>query len=199
MTRATAPVWLLDIDGVVNALARGPVHGSWPSAEWAQHVVRADIPGSGRMVLPIFVAQPVLDFVTAVHAAGAAEIVWHSTWREAAVTDLAPVLGLPRFPISVAPEWTTRPSGVWWKVPAAQRVVDSGRRLVWTDDDIAVVPEQVTALADREDTLLISPDPRTGLTAEQLASIADFLEVDLDVAGRALPPRRGLLARLRRG
>lgn len=175
MTRATAPVWLLDIDGVVNALAREPVCGSWPPEQWAQHVVRADIPGSGRMLLPIFVAQPVLDFVTAVHASGAAEVVWHSTWREAAVTDLAPVLGLPRFPVSVAPEWTARPRDVWWKLPAAQRVVASGRRLVWTDDDIAVVPDQVAELAARADTLLISPDPVTGLIPEQLSAIADFL------------------------
>jgi hypothetical protein len=199
MTRATAPVWLLDIDGVVNALARGPVRGSWPSADWAQHVVHADIPGSGRMVLPIFVAQPVLDFVTAVHASGAAEVIWHSTWREAAVSDLAPVLGLPRLEVSVAPEWTARPRDVWWKLPAAQRVVAADRRLVWTDDDIAVVPDQVADLAARADTLLISPDPRTGLTAEHLAAIADFLEIDVDIAVAAVPPRRGLLARLRRG
>lgn len=197
MTRATAPVWLLDIDGVVNALARGPVHGSWPASQWSQHVVRADIPGSGRMVLPIFVAQPVLDFVMRVQAVGAAEVVWHSTWREAAVTDLSPVIGLPTIPVSVAPEWTARPRDVWWKLPAAQRVVASGRRLVWTDDDIAVVPDQVAALAARDDTLLISPDPQTGLTADHLAAIADFL--DLDDAGQATAPRRGLLARLRRG
>lgn len=197
MTRATAPVWLIDIDGVVNALARGPVAGSWPPAEWTQHVVRADIPGSGRMVLPIFVAQPVLDFVMRVHASGAAEVVWHSTWREAAVSDLAPVLGLPTLPVSVAPEWTTRPRDVWWKLPAARRVVESGRRLVWTDDDIAVVPDQVADLAAREDTLLISPDPQAGLTADHLTAIAAFL--DFDDPGSAGGPRRGLLARLRRG
>lgn len=197
MTDAAPPVWLLDIDGVVNALARGPVQHSWPASDWVQHVVRATIPGSGRMVLPIFAARPVLDFVTRVQTSGAAEVVWHSTWREAAVTDLAPVLGLPSIPVSDAPEWTARPGELWWKLPAAQRVVESGRRLVWTDDDIPVVPDQVADLVAHDDTLLIGPDPKTGLTPDHLAAIADFLGIE--VSGPLSAPRRGLLARLRRG
>ena len=194
MTRATRPVWLLDIDGVVNALAAGPVDGSWPAAEWVQHVVRADIPGSGRMVLPVFVAQPVLEFIAQVHRSGAADIVWHSTWREAAATGLAPVLGLPRLPISDAPEWTRRTPDVWWKLPAAQRVLEAGRRLVWTDDDIAMVPQQVAALIARDDALLISPQPQAGLTADDLAAIATFL----GVVPVAPAPRRRRFGRPRR-
>lgn len=205
MTQPAAPVWLLDIDGVVNALARGPVTGSWPADQWTQHVVPADIPGSGRMVLPIFVARPVLDFIARVVRTGAAEVIWHSTWREAAVSDLAPVLGLPRLPISHAPEWTQRPELIWWKLPAARRVVEAGRRLVWTDDDIAVVPDQIGDLDARPDTLLISPDPYAGLTAEHLESIAEFVGLDGfddDGAGpdddHAPAPRRSLLGRLLR-
>ena len=136
---------------------------------------------------------------------GAAEVIWHSTWREAAVSDLAPVLGLPTLPISHAPEWTQRPELIWWKLPAARRVVESGRRLVWTDDDIAVVPDQVGDLDARPDTLLISPDPHTGLTADQLRAIADFVGLDEfdDSEGeshgdRVPAPRRSLLARLLR-
>jgi hypothetical protein len=195
MTSAAKPVWLLDIDGVVNALARSPVEGSWPADAWLQRVVTADIPDAGRMVLPIFTAQPVLDFVAQVAAAGVADVVWHSTWRSAAVTDLAPALGLPALPISVAPEWTDRPAGTWWKLPAAERVVASGRPLVWTDDDIAALPDQVAELAARPDTLLISPDPRTGLTAQHLRAIAEF--VGLDEAATT-EPRRSLFTRLRR-
>ncbi len=197
MTQPAPPVWLLDIDGVVNALARGPVAGSWPPERWVQQVISADIPGSGRMVLPIFAARPVLDFVTRAVRTGAAEVIWHSTWREAAVSDLAPVLGLPPIPVSYAPEWTHRPERLWWKLPAAQRVVESGRRLVWTDDDIAVVPDQVAALTAHPDTLLISPDPQSGLTADNLQSIADF--IGMDIAHEFEPaPRRSLLGRLLR-
>jgi hypothetical protein len=126
------------------------------------------------MLLPIQVAEPVLDFVRDVHDSGAAEVLWHSTWRESAVTDLAPLLGLPSIPISVAPEWTQRPLD-WWKLPAARRVVASGRSLVWTDDDIAYYAEDLDDLFARPDTLLISPDPVTGLVQRDLDRIAAFL------------------------
>jgi hypothetical protein len=196
MTQSARPVWLLDIDGVVNALARGPVAGSWPADQWVQHVVTADIPGSGRMVLPIYAAQPVLDFVSRVVASGACDVYWHSTWRTAAASDLAPVLGLPPIPISIAPEWTKRPERIWWKLPAAHRVVQSGRRLVWTDDDIRVLPEQVADLDGRDDTLLIGPVPEVGLTADHLGAIANFIGLDEADAGQ--PPRRSRFARLLR-
>lgn len=175
MAQQSVPVWLLDIDGVINALARGSVRGSFPRDDWRRVLVETDLPELGRMLLPIRTARPVLDFVRTVHETGTAEVRWHSTWRTAALTDLTPALGLPVIPISIAPEWTDRPSG-WWKLPAAQRVVASGRRLVWTDDDIAVYLDEIGDLAARSDALLISPDPVTGLQADDLARIEAFLQ-----------------------
>lgn len=169
------PVWLLDIDGVINALARGRVRGSWPRSAWLRTVASAEIPGRGPMVLPILAARPVLDFVTQVHRSGAAEVRWHSTWREAAVTELAPALGLPPIPISSAPEWTQRPTGGWWKLPEARRVLASGRPLVWTDDDLPVFAHELGDLTTRGDALLIGPDPIVGLTRPELDQIAAFL------------------------
>jgi hypothetical protein len=172
---ADVPVWLLDIDGVVNAVSTVPVESVWPADTWLQRIVPADIPELGRMVLPILAARPVLDFVRRVVDAGAAEVHWHSTWREAAVSDLAPALGLPAIPVSVAPEWTQRPVGMWWKLPAAQRVVASGRRLVWTDDDIAMFAPELDEFAGRDDALLIAPGRDTGLAPDELDRIAAFL------------------------
>src|SRR5690348_1664445 len=99
------PLWLLDIDGVVNALARGPLPRIWPEHEWVQRLVITDIPDRGVMTLPILAARPVLDFIADVHASGRAEIRWHSTWRTAAISSFAPALGLPTsIPMSVAIE-----------------------------------------------------------------------------------------------
>lgn len=177
-------MWLLDIDGVVNALAAHSPTEEWPVDAWVQRVVRAEVPGRGLMTLSVLVARPVLEFITAVHESGAAEIRWHSTWRAAAVTSLAPALGLPPIPISVAPEWADAGRSTrWWKLPAAQRVLASGRRLVWTDDDLDTYAEHgdpdtsatITALARRDDTLLISPDAPVGLQRAELDEIADFL------------------------
>ncbi len=169
------PVWLLDIDGVINAVAREPVPGSWPADQWVRVLVPAQLPELGAMVFPILAARPVLEFVSETVRTRTAQVYWHSTWREAAVTDLAPVLGLPDIPVSDAPEWDDRPQDLWWKLPAARRVVGSGRRLVWTDDDIAEFPSDVEDLRRRQDTLLISPPRSIGLGPTDLRRITTFL------------------------
>jgi hypothetical protein len=170
------PVWLLDIDGVVNALSRGPVTCSFPADQWVQRVVHTDLPGIGPAAFPILAAQPVLDFVAAVQTTGKIDVRWHSTWREAAVTDLAPSLGLPELPISVAPEWANHRAVVpWWKQAAAERVVAAGRLLVWTDDDIGMFRAALSAFERRADVLLIAPDPERGLTQRDLEEISRFL------------------------
>lgn len=177
----SSPLWLLDIDGVVNALAMGLPTQVWAEPDWVQRTVVVEVPDRGVMTLPILAARPVLAFVGEVHRSGTAEVRWHSTWRATAVTGLAPVLGLPPIPISVAPEWQQQPDG-WWKLPAAQRAVSAGRRLVWTDDDIdrwrgdPRAAAALDALDASPDVLLLSVSPATGLTPHNLEQIAAFLE-----------------------
>lgn len=176
------PVWLLDIDGVVNALARVLPSAGWPREAWVQRLVRADIPDRGLMSVPVLAAQPVLDFITHVHESGAAEIRWHSTWRTAAVTTLGPALGLPAIPVSIAPEWGENVA-MWWKIPAARRVAEAGRRLVWTDDQLTIYgtdarnEPELTALERWSGALLLSTDPELGLSPDDLRTIAAFLGV----------------------
>ena len=169
------PLWLLDIDGVVNALARGAMPVAWPEHEWVQRLVITEIPGRGVMTLPILAARPVLDFVADVHRSGSAEIRWHSTWRTAAITSFAPALGLPTtIRMSVAPEWNERPVAQWWKLGAAERAAATGRRLVWTDDDLRVYQHETEHLA-AGGNLLLGPFADTGLTPDDLRQIAEFL------------------------
>ncbi|MGH8963282.1 MAG: hypothetical protein ACRDWT_19170 [Jatrophihabitantaceae bacterium] len=175
------PVWLLDIDGVINALGMSLPTDTWPESAWVQRVVTAVIPEQGMGTYPILAARPVLDFIHRVHRNGLAEIRWHSTWRSAAVTGLAPALGLPAIPISVAPEWSAAPP-VWWKIPAARRVAESGRRLLWTDDQFDLYradPQSASELEALErwtGALLLSANPETGLSPDDLATIERFLE-----------------------
>lgn len=169
------PLWLLDIDGVVNALAAGPLPEVWPEHAWIQRLIITEIPEQGMMTLPILAARPVLDFIAEVHHSGRAEIRWHSTWRASAVTAFAPSLGLPTtIPISVAPEWSDRSIAQWWKLGAADRAVASGRTLVWTDDDLRIYRDDAERLASAS-SLLIGPSSETGLTPEELNRIDRFL------------------------
>lgn len=183
-TDPAAPVWLLDIDGVLNVLSRGAPSDGWPPDAWVQRVVRADVPDRGPMTLPVLVARPVLEFITRVYESNLAEIRWHSTWRGAAVTTLAPALGLPPIPISIAPEWAESVA-MWWKIPAARRVAEAGRRLLWTDDQLAIFRSdalsepELTALDRWAGSLLLTPDPQIGLTPDDLLRIEEFLQMDV--------------------
>lgn len=177
------PVWLLDVDGVVNALAPGAPAGPWPADAWVHRIVHTHVPDRGLMTLPILAARPVLDFITYVHTTGAAEIRWHSTWRTAATTALAPALGLPPIPMSIAPEWAEE-APMWWKIPAARRVAESGRRLLWTDDQLTpyrvhpLSAAELAALDDWSGALLLATDPQTGLAPADLDAISAFLGLD---------------------
>lgn len=178
------PVWLLDIDGVINAISRKPDPNVWPKDQWTTGTAHAD--GTDW---PILAAQPVINFIRDTHASGRAEVRWHTTWQHDA-TNLAKLLDLPDFDVQACPEfaehhqdlagvgWVQVKAG-WWKLPAAERVVgEEGRALLWTDDDAgtglrdAGGPE---ALARFAPTLIVCPRTHVGLTPKHLRQIDEFL------------------------
>jgi hypothetical protein len=176
-----APVWLLDIDGVLNAVADGPDDAVWPVDQW----VRADARCAGSS-WPLLAARPVVEFIHRVHRAGLAEIRWHTTWQEDAA-GVARALGLPEFPVEPCPWFGDR----WWKLLAVERVLHEGRPLLWTDDDatrrLAADGSHAScgsqergagrgtsgeARTQRPSALIISPRTSHGLTAAHLRRIA---------------------------
>lgn len=168
------PVWLLDLDGVVNAASRTfPTH-AWPKHAW-QAIEAEDEVG---LTWPIKAARPVIDFITGVHDAGRAEIRWHTTWQRHAV-DVGRQLGLPGFGVQEAPEAKDFDAERWWKMPAARRVLaEEGRDLLWTDDDAdrELGRDERTELARLGRLLIVCPDSRTGLCKKHLRQIDGFLD-----------------------
>jgi hypothetical protein len=166
------PVWLLDIDGVVNAVVSKPPRNVWPADAW----VEVEAESAHGLSWPILTARPVVDFVRRVHDSALAEVRWHTTWREYA-HNVGRALGLPEFPIQDAPEFKEE-SERWWKLPAAQRILAEERRaLVWTDDETATELSRAERIALRRmgRALLIGPAARTGLTRRHLRQIESFL------------------------
>lgn len=184
MSMNDKPVWLLDIDGVINAIGRKPDPSVWPRDLWTARTVAA---------LPILVAEPVLQFIRDVHASGLAEIRWHTTWQNDAVHVFAPEFNLPELPVHHCPEFHAGSVAArggsslggpetWWKLPAALRVVhEEGRRLIWTDDDLEMERWRAYGLGGLSigltgsARLLISPQDRLGLTPKHLRQIAEFI------------------------
>jgi hypothetical protein len=177
------PVWLLDIDGVINAVVRrgGPV----PRHMWADQWVDAKAEASLGETFRIVAATPVLDFIREVHEKDLAEIRWHTTWQHSAA-NVAELLDLPEFPVHEAPEFAAEmwfagnpELGKWWKLPGAFRVVGVEQRpLVWTDDDVIqyTTKPQRAALRALQPSLLIDPWTSEGLAQVHLDKIRKFLE-----------------------
>ena len=160
------PVWLLDVDGVLNAARPG----------WGES------PGQGKAFVGgtcyrLRWAPPLTRRIAALHHGGAVEIRWATTWVDH-ITQVERLLRLPQLPtafLGLDPD-EIDPSEV--KVRAALDVVERERRpLIWTDDD--AIPGDGPLLdrlqAAGVPVLLLDPGSRTGLQPDDLIVIEDFL------------------------
>jgi HAD domain in Swiss Army Knife RNA repair proteins len=194
------PLWLLDVDGVLNVVTLAPDATLWP--RWRRGVARTD---DRSRAWPITWSPDVIDRLTDLLTARRVEIAWLTTWGEDANDELAALLGLPQLPVAGCPpsrvvtsgglSGTGRPAsthaevagadaadpltGRWWKFGALRRLyaVDPGRPLVWTDDDLALEPQVTAWMRAHTTSLLVAPDPRHGLTPQHLIAIDRFLQV----------------------
>ncbi len=180
MSAGTRPVWLLDIDGVINAITKKPDPSVWPRDQW----VRTTAFSGDDIEWPILAATPVLDFLRRVHEKGRAEIWWHSTWQHYSV-NVGMALDLPEWPVLDCPEFAEQETfiatplvereRVWWKFPAVQRLLVQGKRLLWTDDDAKF---QLDFRKKREwepQALVVAPHETTGLAPRHLRHIDRWL------------------------
>ncbi len=174
------PVWLLDIDGVINAITPDPDPRVWPNGQW----VRASARSAHDLEWPLLAARPVLEFLCRIHHEGRAEIRWHTTWQWHAV-NVGAALDLPDWPVADCPEFAEHDVQIaaplaangrpWWKLPAAQRVLDEGRALVWTDDDARHQLRRKDRVGWADRALVVAPPVESGLTPRQLRRIDTWL------------------------
>lgn len=167
------PVWLLDVDGVLNAISRKGDQRVWP--DWETGVAHG-----GGADWPILWSPAVALFVREVAMSGAAEVRWHTTWQHEAVA-IERLLGLPQLEVAAAPEYLDRSFTAraireekppWWKLPAAERVLlEEKRPLIWTDDDISGQLRNYV----RAGATLISPNEHIGLSPANLRTIEEAL------------------------
>jgi len=181
-------IWLLDLDGVINACPRNPdpPPGIWQRSEWVSVEVGNR---HSNTSWPILASSAVIDFIRNVHETGLAEIRWHSTWQDEA-NKVGVALGLPEFEVEYAPEVNEapRPGSWWWNLPAAQRALArSGGHLVWTDDDACHpdLSKDERKLFRNSGALIVAPNPAQGLAPANLHRIRHYLlgSMETEVAG----------------
>ncbi len=182
---------LLDVDGVLNAVARRPDPDVWP--DW-----RSGRAVAGGRAWPITWSPSVVAAV--LEWRERADVQWLTTWGHDANDGLRELLGLPELPVAgtyadaaapplgepdalpaahaaVTPAAPDPLTGRWWKFDVVRRLLRSrpGRRLVWLDDDLARHREPGQWVESATDCLLVAPDPTTGLVADDLAAVRAFL------------------------
>ncbi|GGN38756.1 hypothetical protein FHR83_006864 [Actinoplanes campanulatus] len=162
---AGPPVWLLDVDGVVNAF-----RGGWYAGPRVVQVYsEADAYDYRIRYEPRLVAA-----IRRVHEDGLAEVTWCSTWCSDAAA-LEDGLGLPRLPRAFG-EPVPGDAACAAKLAAARRVIASGRRLVWTDDvEVAHHAGESAPWEADGRALLIGPNATRGLRPAHLRRIREFL------------------------
>ncbi|MFK0191363.1 hypothetical protein [Kitasatospora sp. NPDC090308] len=103
--------------------------------------------------------------------------VWATTWEHAANDCVAPLLGLPPWPVLEEPDDPDRPDlppGVHWKTPLLLAHA-AGAAFAWVDDEIGPPDRAWLATRHPGPALLLRVDPRTGLTDDDLTTLDDWL------------------------
>jgi len=160
------PVWLLDVDGVLNA--------SRPS--WGTAPVRRSIwSPTDQTSYPMSWAPSLISRIRTLHDDGTVELRWCTTWCPDA-GQLEELWDLPALERALTADPMPRGANCWpLKLEAAQDVLADGRRLIWTDDEALPRPGPA-----RDDliagglALLIAPRPQHGLRPEDLDRIESF-------------------------
>lgn len=166
----TPPVWLLDFDGVINAV----------SPAWGVKTVRRWSPPSKFALGKTYRvrwAQPLIDRIRQVHESGLAEVRWCSTWNmdTDALAEMTGLVFPASFPLEPNLHWTLV-SGR--KRLAAQAVLErEGRRLIWTDDvEVPFTWELAySTVTEGGRALLIRPKERVGLTPAHMDQIDRYI------------------------
>lgn len=161
------PVWLLDVDGVINTNRPG----------WGGPPRRSQVWSDTDRVSYLIRWEPALiDRIRSLHRSGKVEVRWCTTWCPDAHR-LEQLWRLPPLARAISADPMPRGSECWpLKLAAARAVLAEGRRLVWTDDDAIPLPgPDLDELTASGQALLIVPKSNRGLQPEDLDRIESFI------------------------
>jgi hypothetical protein len=166
---------LLDIDGVFVPFPDADGHG--PPTHARHHVVPTG--HDPATPVPIWLSPAIGTLVAEFLLAEPVEAVWASSWQADADPLVGRRLGLPPLgyiPLGQPAITTPHPNGYLWKRdPVAAWL--GNRPAAWIDDDFTEIDyrwaEKRTVAGIP--TLLVQPNPRTGLNSGHLTAVRSWL------------------------
>ncbi|MEU7003070.1 HAD domain-containing protein [Nonomuraea sp. NPDC046570] len=163
---------LVDVDGVLNPFGR-------PTPDFRRY--RCEVIGETYTVhLNARHGARLLDLALRTRA----ELVWATTWEDAANEWIAPRLGLPQLPVIPMGPPRLSETEEMFKTPYVADYV-RGRPFVWFDDQTRDADEDYLRKHQGVgDFLLVHVDPERGLTGEHLAMAHDWLTLSGFSQGR---------------
>lgn len=170
----TLPVLLLDVDGVVAPIGRGP--------DRSRPVRTLPV---GGWIGSVFFHSDVTDRLGDLIRTGRVDARWLTTWEDEANLFLAEPLGFGHLPVHHRSEAReTGPGARWWKEQVVEQILaGTSARVVWCDDEMPGRSE-VGDLMHHGDGLVarfpgrllsLCPDPGDGLTTSHLDQIETFV------------------------
>lgn len=156
----TAPILLLDVDGVIAPF------GTLPPGRRAQLERVTTLKYMGTF----YIDRRVTDALSALHAAGVVELHWCTSWEADAPEVLGPHLGEPYEHLHVHESRDAAHTDEWFKQHAARSLLGAGERVIWCDDDIA----RRSTLPEHPRLLTLSPEPSIGLTMTDVERIRQW-------------------------
>ena len=160
------PIWLLDVDGVLNADSKKP-----PSHMPYNWLVFDQKDSNGK-TFPMLIAQEVVDFID--EMSDIVDIVWCSTWQ-ADANLIGKRIGLKGFTWIDRNRPMLKKSHLHWKRATFEALQKTGGKIIWTDDDIRrfyFYPLKISF----DNSLIVTPYLYEGLAPKHLDLIRSFVE-----------------------
>lgn len=181
------PVWLIDFDGVLNAIAKRGMRAGWDT--WKQERIPSPLPDEPNVTYPILWSPEAVSTVTTAVNAGV-RVVWLTTWRENTYLLPLTVTELPDPDLmEMWDEDTARAAGAYmdpmrllgqdWKPLVARALLPDDVPLLWTDDNLDwfLRREDRAWLTSRKGSVeLIMPTPSLGLSRKQVRAIHEWID-----------------------
>ena len=166
-----APVWFLDVDGVISPFGKGGAFKDWVRSPHPEY--------------ELWLSPTQADLIRGILEGTGTELVWVTTWAHHAAAYIEDVLGWPTHRFAPLPHSDIKgadrdpTTGRWWKLDAVERFLQELQpsRFVWSDDDLAYhgATVRLSLTGFGPVGLLQSPMPHVGLTRTLLREAEEHL------------------------